>query len=130
MDLSAINPILFGAGFLVAATPLIFAAIGAIEWLTMARIVRGQTLSLRRREFVQAAESLGVSSGAILKRHIIPNTLGTVVIYMTLLIPRVILLESFLSSSRRHTLLDGGNSLEINAQNLGGEEIVRFCDDF
>lgn len=76
---------------------LMFIAVGCVEWLDMARIVRGQTLSLRRREFVQAAEALGVGSGAILKRHIIPNTLGTVIIYMTLLIPKVILLESFLS---------------------------------
>ena len=76
---------------------LMFIAVGCVEWLDMARIVRGQTLSLRRREFVQAAEALGVRNGAILRRHIIPNTLGTVVIYMTLLIPRVILLESFLS---------------------------------
>ncbi|MBK5934459.1 oligopeptide transport system permease protein [Rhodovulum imhoffii] len=76
---------------------LMFLAVGAVEWLDMARIVRGQTLSLRRREFVQAAEALGVSSGAIIRRHIVPNTLGTVIIYMTLLIPKVILLESFLS---------------------------------
>ncbi|SFP63469.1 ABC transporter permease [Tranquillimonas alkanivorans] len=76
---------------------LMFIAVGAVEWLDMARIVRGQTLSLRRREFVQAAETLGVSGWDILRRHIIPNTLGTVIIYMTLLIPKVILLESFLS---------------------------------
>ncbi|WP_309082527.1 ABC transporter permease subunit [Chelativorans sp.] len=76
---------------------LMFIAVGAVEWLDMARIVRGQTISLRRREFVQAAEALGVSSGGILRRHIIPNTLGPVIIYMTLLIPKVILLESFLS---------------------------------
>ena len=76
---------------------LMFIAVGAVEWLDMARIVRGQTLSLRRREFVQAADAMGVSGGQIIRRHIIPNTLGTVVIYMTLLIPRVILLESFLS---------------------------------
>ncbi len=76
---------------------LMFIAVGCIEWLDMARIVRGQTLSLRRREFVAAAEALGVSQGAILRRHIIPNTLGTVIVYMTLLIPKVILLESFLS---------------------------------
>jgi len=76
---------------------LMFVAIGAVEWLDMARIVRGQTLSLRRREFVQAAESLGVRSRDIVRRHIIPNTLGTVIIYMTLMIPKVILLESFLS---------------------------------
>ncbi|WP_404934026.1 ABC transporter permease subunit [Nitratireductor sp. ac15] len=76
---------------------LMFIAVGAVEWLDMARIVRGQTIALRRREFVQAAEALGVSSGGILKRHIIPNTLGPVIIYMTLLVPKVILLESFLS---------------------------------
>ncbi|UUP18035.1 ABC transporter permease [Nitratireductor thuwali] len=76
---------------------LMFIAVGAVEWLDMARIVRGQTISLRRREFVQAAEALGVSSAGILRRHIIPNTLGPVIVYMTLLIPKVILLESFLS---------------------------------
>ncbi|MEM7319139.1 MAG: ABC transporter permease subunit [Pseudomonadota bacterium] len=76
---------------------LMFLAVGAVEWLDMARIVRGQTLSLRRREFVQAAEAMGVSGRAIVRRHIIPNTAGIVIIYMTLLIPRVILLESFLS---------------------------------
>ncbi|MCR4268473.1 ABC transporter permease [Nitratireductor sp. ZSWI3] len=76
---------------------LMFVAVGAVEWLDMARIVRGQTIALRRREFVQAAEALGVGSGGILRRHIIPNTLGPVIIYMTLLVPKVILLESFLS---------------------------------
>ncbi|MEM6649740.1 MAG: ABC transporter permease subunit [Pseudomonadota bacterium] len=76
---------------------LIFIAIGAIEWLDMARIVRGQTLQLKQREFVQAAQALGVQKRDIIKRHIIPNVAGTVVIYMTLLIPKVILLESFLS---------------------------------
>ena len=76
---------------------LMFAAIGAIEWLTMARIVRGQAMSLRHKEFVAAAEVLGVSTGSIVKRHIVPNTLGTVIIYVTLTIPAVILTESFLS---------------------------------
>ncbi|UJF25165.1 ABC transporter permease subunit [Suttonella sp. R2A3] len=76
---------------------LMFAAIGAIEWLTMARIVRGQTLSLRHKEFVIAAQAMGVSSGSIIRRHIIPNTLGTVIVYVTLTIPVVILTESFLS---------------------------------
>lgn len=76
---------------------LIFAAIGAIEWLTMARIVRGQSISLRRKEFVEAAKALGVSTRGILSRHIVPNTLGTVIIYVTLTIPQVILTESFLS---------------------------------
>lgn len=76
---------------------LMFIAVGAVEWLDIARIVRGQTISLRRREFVLAAEALGVSPGGIVRRHIIPNTLGPIVIYMTLLVPKVILLESFLS---------------------------------
>ncbi|OSP53889.1 ABC transporter permease subunit [Pseudoruegeria sp. SK021] len=76
---------------------LMFIAVGMVEWLDMARIVRGQTISLRRREFVQAADALGVGAGGILRRHIIPNTLGPVIVYMTLLIPKVILLESFLS---------------------------------
>lgn len=76
---------------------LIFVAIGAVEWLTMARIVRGQTMSLRRKEFVEAAEAAGVSTAAIVRRHIVPNVLGPVVVYVTLTIPAVILAESFLS---------------------------------
>ena len=76
---------------------LMFAAIGAIEWLTMARIVRGQSMSLRHKEFIAAAEALGVSTDNIIKRHIVPNTLGTVAVYVTLTIPAVILTESFLS---------------------------------
>ena len=84
--------VLFGRNFF-----LIFVAIGAIEWLDMARIVRGQTMALKRQEFVAAAEALGASTPAILMRHIIPNTLGPVAVYLTLLVPKVILLESFLS---------------------------------
>lgn len=76
---------------------LMFVAVGAVEWLDMARIVRGQTLSIKRQEYVQAAEALGVGRAGILRRHIVPNTLGPVVVYMTLLVPKVILLESFLS---------------------------------
>ncbi|WGF87645.1 ABC transporter permease subunit [Marinivivus vitaminiproducens] len=76
---------------------LMFIAVGAIEWLDMARIVRGQTLSLKRQEFVEAAHALGVGTAGILKRHIVPNTLGPVVVFMTLMVPKVILLESFLS---------------------------------
>lgn len=76
---------------------LMFIAIGAVEWLTMARIVRGQTISLKHKEFIGAAKALGVSNWAIITRHIIPNTLGTVVVYITLTIPAVILIESFLS---------------------------------
>lgn len=76
---------------------LIFVAIGAVEWLTMARIVRGQTLALVKMEFVEAAEAAGVSRGKIIQRHIIPNVLGPVVVYVTLMIPVVVLAESFLS---------------------------------
>ena len=76
---------------------LIFVAIGAVEWLTMSRIVRGQTLSLKQKEFVEAARAAGLDRGAIIGRHIIPNLLGPVVVYVTLTIPGVILAESFLS---------------------------------
>ncbi len=76
---------------------LIFVAIGAINWLDMARIVRGQTLSLREREFVQAARLIGVGTPGIIRRHIAPNLIGIVVVYLTLTIPQAILVESFLS---------------------------------
>jgi oligopeptide transport system permease protein len=76
---------------------LIFVAIGAINWLDMARIVRGQTLSLKHKELVEAAQAQGVSTLAILRRHIVPNLLGVVAVYVTLTIPQVILVESFLS---------------------------------
>jgi oligopeptide transport system permease protein len=76
---------------------LIFVAIGAVEWLTMARIVRGQTLSIKRREFIEAALAGGASSASIIRRHIIPNSIGPVIVYATLTIPQVILIESFLS---------------------------------
>ncbi len=76
---------------------LIFVAIGAINWLDMARIVRGQTLSLKQREFVQAAVASGESNASIIRTHIVPNLLGVVAVYVTLTIPQVILTESFLS---------------------------------
>ena len=76
---------------------LIFVAIGAINWLDMARIVRGQTLSLKNTEFVEAAKACGVNDWDIIKRHITPNLLGVVIVYVTLTIPQVILIESFLS---------------------------------
>jgi oligopeptide transport system permease protein len=84
--------VFFGRNFV-----LMFIAVGAVEWLDMARIVRGQTLSIKRQEYVQAAEALGVTTGGIIRRHVIPNTLGPVIVYVTLLVPKVILLESFLS---------------------------------
>lgn len=76
---------------------LIFVAIGAINWLDMARIVRGQTLSLKEREFVEAARLNGVSTARIILRHIAPNLIGVVIVYVTLTIPQAILVESFLS---------------------------------
>ena len=76
---------------------VLFFAIGAVGWLTMARIVRGQTLSLKRREFVEAAVVTGVGRAAIVTRHIVPNLIGPVVVYATLTIPQMILYESFLS---------------------------------
>jgi len=82
----------FGSNFI-----LLFIAIGAVEWLTMARIVRGQTLSLKQKEFIEAARAAGLTRGAIIARHIVPNLLGPVVVYVTLTIPGVILAESFLS---------------------------------
>lgn len=82
----------FGRNFI-----LIFVAIGAVEWLTMARIVRGQTLSLKQKEFIDAARAAGLSPMQIIFRHIVPNLLGPVVVYVTLTIPAVILTESFLS---------------------------------
>jgi oligopeptide transport system permease protein len=84
--------VFFGRNFV-----LMFLAVGAVLWLDMARIVRGQALSIKRQEYVQAAEALGVTTRGILVRHVIPNLLGPVVIYMTLLVPQVIILESFLS---------------------------------
>jgi len=76
---------------------LIFVAIGAVNWLDMARIVRGQTLTLKGKEFIQAAHAIGVKTPHIILRHIVPNVMGIVIIYVTLTIPQVILTESFLS---------------------------------
>lgn len=76
---------------------LLFVAIGAVEWLTMARIVRGQTLSVKQKEFIEAARAGGVGTWGIIGGHIIPNVVGPVIVYVTLTIPAVILAESFLS---------------------------------
>ncbi len=92
MFLVILMMVVFGRSIL-----LIYIAIGAVEWLDMARIVRGQTLALKRREFVAAAHALGVSDTGILLRHIVPNAVGPVIVYVTLTVPKVILLESFLS---------------------------------
>jgi oligopeptide transport system permease protein len=102
---------------------LLFVAIGAVQWLTMARIVRGQTLSLKRMEFIEAARASGVGTFGIIRRHIIPNVVGPVIIYMTLSIPAVILAESFLSflglgiqeplTSWGVLIAEGANEMEI-----------------
>jgi len=76
---------------------LLFVALGAVQWLTMARIVRGQVISLKRQEFIEAAVSLGLSQARIVLRHIIPNVLGVVIVYATLTVPSIMLLEAFLS---------------------------------
>ncbi|KAF0184635.1 MAG: ABC transporter permease subunit [Hyphomonadaceae bacterium] len=101
---------------------LIFIAIGAVEWLTMSRIVRGQTISLRQKEFVEAAKAGGASGAAIIFRHIVPNLMGPVVVFATLNVARVILLESFLSflglgvqeplTSLGKLIADGSNNMD------------------
>ncbi len=83
----------FGRGSIA----MLLLAIGAVGWLTMARVVRGQTLSLKRREFIEAARATGLGTPAILLRHIVPNLAGTVAVYATLTIPELITYESFLS---------------------------------
>jgi len=76
---------------------ILFLSIGAVGWMTMARIVRGQTMSLRRREFIEAAIVSGAGTARIIVKHVIPNVIGPVVVYATLTIPHIIMLESFLS---------------------------------
>jgi oligopeptide transport system permease protein len=109
--------VFFGRNFI-----LMFLAVGAVLWLDMARIVRGQALSIRRQEYVQAAEALGVSRTGILFRHIVPNLLGPVVIYMTLLVPQVIILESFLSFlglGVQEPMTSWGVLIAAGAKNIG-----------
>jgi oligopeptide transport system permease protein len=76
---------------------LLFLSIGAVGWLTMARIVRGQTLSIRRREFIEAAVASGAGTARIIVKHVIPNVIGPVVVYATLIVPQIMMFESFLS---------------------------------
>ncbi|CAG9420473.1 oligopeptide ABC transporter permease OppC [Providencia sp. PROV188] len=130
---------LFGTNIL-----LIFVAIGMVSWLDMARIVRGQTLGLKRKEFIEAALVCGVSTRHIILRHIVPNVLGVVVVYASLLVPSMILFESFLSflglgtqeplSSWGALLSDGANSMEVTPWLLlipaGFLVITLFCFNF
>jgi oligopeptide transport system permease protein len=123
---------------------LLFVAIGAIEWLTMARIVRGQTLSIKQKEFIEAARAGGVGTIGIISRHIIPNVVGPVVVYVTLTIPAVILAESFLSflglgiqeplTSWGVLIADGTNQMETAPWLLvfpaGFMALTLFCFNF
>ncbi len=100
---------------------VLFFAIGAVGWLTMARIVRGQTLSLKRREFIEAAVVAGVGAPGIIARHIVPNLMGPVVVYATLTIPQMILYESFLSFlglGVREPLASLGSLINLGAREL------------
>lgn len=123
---------------------LILIAIAAINWLDMARIVRGQTISLKQRGFVESARLIGVPTGSIILRHIAPNLLGVVIVYMTLAIPQAILLESFLSflglgiqepQTSLGSLVSAGVNQMENASWLlvipaGALALVLFCFNF
>ena len=123
---------------------LILIAIAAINWLDMARIVRGQTISLKQRGFVESARLIGVPTGSIIFRHIAPNLLGVVIVYMTLAIPQAILLESFLSflglgiqepQTSLGSLVSAGVNQMENAPWLlvipaGALALVLFCFNF
>jgi oligopeptide transport system permease protein len=123
---------------------LLFAAIGAVEWLTMARIVRGQVASLKRMEFVEAAHALGLRKRRIILRHMIPNVLGPVIVYTTLTVPAVMLLEAFLSflglgvqppmSSWGSMIKDGADRMEefwwMLVFPAGAFSVTLFCLNF
>ena len=120
--------VFFGRNFV-----LMFLAVGAVLWLDMARNVRGQALSIRRQEYVQAAEAMGVGQRGILLRHVIPNLLGPVVIYMTLLIPQVIILESFLSFlglGVQEPMTSWGVLISAGAKNIGTANWLLFFPAF
>jgi oligopeptide transport system permease protein len=120
--------VFFGRNFV-----LMFLAVGAVLWLDMARIVRGQALSIRRQEYVSAAEALGVGRRGILLRHVIPNLLGPVVIYMTLLVPQVIILESFLSFlglGVQEPMTSWGVLISAGAKNIGTANWLLFFPAF
>ena len=120
--------VFFGRNFV-----LMFLAVGAVLWLDMARIVRGQALSIKRQEYVQAAEALGVTRWGILKRHVVPNLLGPVVIYMTLLVPQVIILESFLSYlglGVQEPMSSWGVLISQGSKNIPGANWLLFFPSF
>jgi oligopeptide transport system permease protein len=120
--------VFFGRNFV-----LMFLAVGAVLWLDMARIVRGQTLSIKQQEFVTAAGALGVAPWGILWRHVIPNTLGPVVVFVTLLVPNVIILESFLSFlglGVQEPLTSWGVLIAQGARNIPGADWLLFFPSF
>ncbi len=107
---------------------LLFVALGLTQWLTMARIVRGQVMSLKHKEFIEAAHAMGISKSAIILRHLVPNSIGPVIVYLTLTVPSVILEEAFLSflglgvqapmASWGTLISDGVSVMEIAPGNL------------
>lgn len=100
---------------------LIFVAIGAVEWLTMARIVRGEVVSLRQRAFVEAARCLGQCGSGIMSKHLLPNLLGVIVVYATLTVPAVMLLEafiSFLGLGVQAPMTSWGDLIKVGAENM------------
>jgi oligopeptide transport system permease protein len=100
---------------------VLLVAIGAVGWLTTARIVRGETLALKRREFIEAARATGLAPAAILVRHIVPNLLGPVAVYATLTIPQMIIFESFLSFlglGVQEPQASLGNLINVGAQEM------------
>jgi oligopeptide transport system permease protein len=110
--------VFFGRNFL-----LMLIAVGCLEWLDMSRIVRGQTLTIKTREYVEAAHALGVKRGSILRRHVVPNLLGPVVVYVTLIVPKVILFESlisFLGLGVQEPMTSWGVLISEGAQNIQG----------
>ncbi|MES2906729.1 MAG: ABC transporter permease subunit [Pseudomonadota bacterium] len=120
--------VFFGRNFV-----LMFIAVGAVLWLDMARIVRGQTLTIKAQEYVTAAGALGVSQIGILWRHVIPNTLGPVVVFVTLLVPHVIILESFLSFlglGVQEPLTSWGVLISQGARNIPGSNWLLFFPSF
>lgn len=120
--------VFFGRNFV-----LMFIAVGAVLWLDMARIVRGQTLTIKAQEYVTAASALGVSQTGILWRHIIPNTLGPVVVFVTLMVPHVIILESFLSFlglGVQEPMTSWGVLISQGARNIPGANWLLFFPSF
>lgn len=116
--------VIFGRNFL-----LLFLAIGAVEWLTMARITRAQTMNLKRSEFIEAARALGYSHGRILFRHLLPNLIGPIIVYATLTVPAVMLLEavlSFLGLGVQAPMSSWGSLIKVGAEKMDAAPWLLF----